>query len=112
MGLTGGYSEVQLNADTYQITVAGNGYTSADRAEKIGLLRAADLTIKSGYQRFVVLSGGVANQYAGNALVVVNRIGGTVIATGGEAISKPGGGLVIRFVKPSDPAFASALDAN
>ena len=112
MGFTGGYSEVQLNADTYQITVAGNGYTSADRAQKIALLRASELTLNAGYQRFVALSGNVSQQYAGNAPVVVNAFGNTAIASGGEPIMKPGGNLTIHFVKPSDPAFASAFDAS
>lgn len=112
MGALGGYSDIQLNADTYQITVAGNGYTSSDRAQKIALLRAADLTLKAGYQRFVVLSGNVSSQYAGNAPVVMNTFGNTVIASGGEAITKPGGNLIIRLVKPTDPGFATALDAN
>lgn len=111
MSATGGYSEVQLNADTYQITVAGNGYTSTDRAQKIGLLRASELTLSAGFKRFVVVGGGVGQQYAGNAPVVANAIGNTVIATGGGPIMKPGGSLVIHFVAPTDPAFATALDA-
>lgn len=111
MSFTGGYSEVQLNADTYQITVAGNGYTSTDRAQKIGLLRASELTLAAGFTRFVVVGGGVGQQYAGNAPVVANVIGNTVIASGGGPIMKPGGALVIHFVAPADPAFATALDA-
>jgi hypothetical protein len=112
MGFSGGYSEVQLNADTYQILVAGNGYTSTDRAQKIALLRAADLTIAAGFKRFVVLSGNVSQQYAGNAPVVANAVGNTVIASGGEPINKPSGGMTFHFVSPTDPAFASAMDAE
>jgi hypothetical protein len=112
MGMTGGYSEIKLNEDTYQVTVAGNGYTSADRAQKIALLRACDLTIQVGFQRFVIAGGNVDNKYAGNAPVVVNTFGNTAIASGGEAIMKPGGNLTIHFVKPADPAYATAMDAN
>jgi hypothetical protein len=112
VGLTGGYSEVKLNSNTYQITVSGNGYTSADRAQKIALLRAADLTVQNGYSRFVVVGGGVSNQYAGTTPVFVNRIGGTFIASGGDAIVKPGGSMTIRMVNQSDPLFANAIDAN
>jgi hypothetical protein len=112
MGFTGGFSEVQLNADTYQITVAGNGYTSADRAQKIALLRACDLTLKAGFQRFVVVGGNVSQQYAGTSPVVVNTFGSTTVATGGDAIMKPGGNLTIHFVRPTEPAFANAMDAN
>ncbi|HEY1979285.1 MAG TPA: hypothetical protein VGH13_04300 [Xanthobacteraceae bacterium] len=112
MGFTGGFSEAQLNPDTYQFTVAGDGYTSADRAQKIALLRASELTLKAGYRRFVALSGNVSQQYVGNAPVVVNMIGNTAIATGGGAIMKPGGNLTIHFVKASDPSFAGAFDAS
>jgi uncharacterized lipoprotein YajG len=69
MGATGGYSELKLNEDTYLVTVAGNGYTSADRAQKIALLRAAELTIQSGFQRFIIVSGSVDNKYAGNVVL-------------------------------------------
>ena len=112
MGFTGGYSEVQLNADTYQITVAGNGYTSTDRAQKIALLRASELTLSAGYRRFTVLGGNVSQQYAGSTPVVANAYGNTVIASGGEPINKPGGAMTIHFVSPSDPAYSSALDAE
>ena len=111
MSLTGGYSEVQLNSDTYQITVAGNGYTSTDRAEKIALLRASELTSSSGYKRFAVLSGNGSQKYAGSTPIVANAIGNTVIASGGYPIDKPGGSLIIHFVSPADPAFSTALDA-
>ncbi len=68
--------------------------------------------MNAGFQRFVALSGNVSQQYAGNAPVVVNTFGNTAIATGGRAIMKPGGNLTIHFVKPTDPAFASAFDAS
>jgi hypothetical protein len=59
-GLMGGYSEVQLNADTFQVSVRGNAYTSNDRAQKIALLRAAELTLAAGAERFATLGGGSA----------------------------------------------------
>jgi uncharacterized protein (UPF0261 family) len=111
-GLMGGYSEVQLNADTFQISVQGNAYTSTDRAQKIALLRAAELTLAAGAEHFVMLGGGVSRNYAGSAPVVVNQAGNTLIASGGDAIVKPSGSYTIRIVHPNDPAFGSALDAR
>lgn len=112
MSFSGGYSEVRLNAETIQISVAGNGYTSTERARNIALLRAADLTLESGFKRFVVLGGQVGQEYAGSTPVVVNRIGNTMYASGGDEIQKPSGTLTVRLVGPNDPAFANAFDAD
>jgi hypothetical protein len=111
-GLMGGYSEVQLNADTFQISVQGNAYTSTGRAQKIALLRAAELTLAAGAERFVMLGGGVSQNYAGSSSVVVTQAGNTLIASGGEPIVKPSGSYTIRIVRPNDPAFGSAFDAR
>lgn len=112
MGFSGGFEEVKLSQDTYRIRVSGNGYTSTGRAENIALLRAAELTLQDGFERFVILSGGVQQGAAGSTPVVVNRIGDSLIATGGDTVFKPGGGLIIRMVGKADPAFAGALDAR
>lgn len=111
-GFTGGYSETQLSADIWQINVIGNGYTSTQRARSIALLRAAELTLRAGRQRFVLLGGDVSQQYAGSTPIMANRIGGTIFVSGGDAISKPEGSIIIRTVTPADPAFATALDAR
>lgn len=112
MGYTGGYSEVQLNTNTWQIEVAANGYTSAQRARKIALMRAADLTLKSGATKFIILGGGVNNEYAGSTPVTVSQVGRNVYATGGDSIYKPSGTLVIQIVKKGEPAFENAFDAS
>jgi hypothetical protein len=111
-GAMGGYSELKLNSDTFQIDVAGNGYTSSERARNIAMLRACELVTAAGFDRFVIVSGGVQQEYAGSTPVVANRVGNTVIASGGDAITKPNGNLIVRGVRPSDPAYAGALDAK
>lgn len=108
----GGYSDIQLNADTFQIDVAGNGYTSVDRARNIAMLRACDLMAAHGFDRFVIVSGAVTQDYAGSTPVVANRVGNTVIASGGDAIIEPNGNLLVRGVRPNDPAYPGALDVK
>ena len=111
-GLTGGYDEIRLNEMTYQITVKGNGYTSSERARDLALLRAADLTLGAGFDRFAVVEGGVDQRQAGFTPGQVNRIGNTIFATPATPIVKPTGSLVIRLVGKKDPAYAGALDAT
>ena len=53
-GFTGGFSEVPLSATTYQITVNGNGFTSASKVKEMGLLRSAELAKMSGYNYFIL----------------------------------------------------------
>lgn len=109
---SGGFSEIRLNEDTYQISVQGNGYTSTERARNIALLRAAELTLQAGGTRFVVIDGQVAQQFAGTTPIQANRIGNSVFVSGGDAIRKPEGTYTVRIVRTNDPAYATALDAK
>ena len=111
-GFGGGYSEIRLNEDTYTISVAGNGYTSQDRARNIALLRASDLTLQAGYDRFALLDGGVQSQVAGTTPITAQVIGNTVIESGGDAIIKPHAQYTVKMLRPASPMYASSLDAR
>lgn len=110
-GLGGGFSDVQLNADTFQIDVRGNGYTTQERARNIALLRASDLVLAHGFDRFVVVSGG-GHVDSSVTPLVSNVVGRTVITTGGDIVNKPNVNFLVRGVRPSDPAYAGAIDAK
>lgn len=60
-GLTGGFSETKLAPDTVQIRFNGNGYTKRERTNDFAMLRAAEVCLESGYNYFVVLSGGTSS---------------------------------------------------
>ena len=47
-GLSGGFSETQLDTNVFKVSFRGNGYTHAERAEDLALLRSAELTLKNG----------------------------------------------------------------
>jgi hypothetical protein len=53
--VSGGYSDVRIAPDRYRISFAGNNLTSRDRVEGYLLYRAAELTLQSGYDSFVIL---------------------------------------------------------
>ena len=107
----GGYTDVQLNATTFRISVEGNGYTSTDRAQKIALLRAADLTLQSGGTHFIVEGQNIASQQVGVTPATATIVGGTLIVNQGSPIIKPNGTMIMRIVRAGDPLFSTAYDA-
>ena len=53
-GLTGGYSQIQINEKTWQVTFRGNGYTSKNRAQKFAMRRAAEITLEQDFTHFII----------------------------------------------------------
>ncbi len=63
-GLSGGFSEIQLDKNVFQVSFQGNAYTATQRVEEMALLRAADLTRRNGFRYFIVLGSQSGNQTA------------------------------------------------
>jgi hypothetical protein len=103
MGLTGGYDEVRLAPDLYRVSVQGNGYTTPARAEKIMLLRAAELALQNGYPKFIVEN---REGHSDQQLVY------TGIYTGYSTIARPRAAMVVRLIKANDPRASTAYDAR
>jgi len=57
-GLSGGFSETQLDTNVWEVSFRGNGYTSKERVRDFGLLRASELTLQNGYSYFLVMNEG------------------------------------------------------
>lgn len=55
--ITGGYSDIQIDKNTFQVSFKGNSRTSMERSVDFGLLRSAELTINNGYKYFTILKG-------------------------------------------------------
>lgn len=53
--VSGGYSEQRLGEGRYYVNFAGNTLTSRDRVEGYLLYRAAELTVRDGYDTFVIV---------------------------------------------------------
>ena len=53
--VSGGYSETKLGEDRYRVNFEGNSLTSRDRVEGYLLYRAAELTVRDGYEWFLIL---------------------------------------------------------
>ena len=53
-GNSGGFSEVQWDDHTFQVSFHGNRSTTIERAQELTLLRSADLTLQNGFSYFVI----------------------------------------------------------
>tara|TARA_R110002124_G_C8774391_1_gene500238 strand:+ start:228 stop:773 length:546 start_codon:yes stop_codon:yes gene_type:complete len=116
-GLTGGYSETQLDENVFKVAFNGNGYTGREQVADFTLLRSAELTMQSGYKYFVIVNAksytsnstyttpktattnvnantyGTANVYGNNATYNEN--------TYGTVTTKVSGGQTYNISKPS-----------
>ena len=52
---SGGYSKARVGEARYRVTFAGNSLTARDRVEGYLLYRAAELTVRDGYDWFLIL---------------------------------------------------------
>ena len=50
-----GFSEWARDSSTWEVSFIGNGYTTQETADRYALFRAAELTVGSGYNSFIVL---------------------------------------------------------
>lgn len=59
-GIGGGYEDIRLSEDTFEIRARGNGYSSESHTRNIVLLRAAELAIQNGFTHFAILDGSMS----------------------------------------------------
>lgn len=55
----GGYSEVRLGEDRYEVVFTGNRLTSREQVETYLLYRAAELTLQAGFEWFLIEQQGM-----------------------------------------------------
>lgn len=54
-GLSGGFTETQLDTNVFKVSFQGNGYTKAEKAEDLALLRSAEITLNNGFSHFLIV---------------------------------------------------------
>lgn len=64
MGFTGGFEETRDAEDTFTVRFKGNGYTTLERATDLTMLRAAELTIKNGFQYYELIKRDVYSEHS------------------------------------------------
>ena len=121
-GFRGGYSDVQLDSNTFNVEFRGNGYTRRQTVEIYLLYRCAQLTAEAGYDYFVVVgrdvdaknqlfatAGNYTSNTTGNASFYGNTAYGAATTTGTYnppqifSITKYGGTTTIKAFKGSKP---------
>lgn len=54
-GLSGGFSETQLDTNVFVVSFKGNGYTDEEKASDFALLRSAEIAINNGFKYFTIV---------------------------------------------------------
>lgn len=104
-GFSGGFSETQLDTNVFRVSFRGNGYTRAERAEELALLRSAELTLKNGFTHFAIIDGRTREQ--SGTYTTPTQLYTTVNATAygnsayGTAHTTTYGGQTFHISKPS-----------
>lgn len=65
-GMTGGYSDIQLDKNVFKVTFKGNGFTRQNTASDFALLQSAELTLKHGFKYFKIVD---ANKYLNSSKI-------------------------------------------
>lgn len=113
-GATGGFSELQLDSDSWRITFNGNGFSNAQRAQDFAMLRACQITLEHGFTCFSIIRQQDQTEHSqfttpGSTYTTANVYGNSYQSTTtyypGQTynINKPSSGLVIK-------AYASKPD--
>ena len=122
-GFSGGYTDMCIQDDIYQVSFNANGYTGSQKAADFALLRCAEMALEKGCKYFSVLNensdsktslhttptttynSGNVNMY-GTGNYASGSYSGYSQTTGGQihSISKPTTRYMIRILKekPSD----------
>lgn len=111
-GFTGGFSESRLDETVYRVSYQGNAYTSLEKASDFAMMRAAELTVRAGYDWFAVMDSSNQTsqttyttpkyyQTQGSAYVSGNNINinTTTREYGGQqyVITKPGQSIIVKM---------------
>lgn len=131
MGFAGGFEETPLAANVYKIHTRGNAFASPSKVKAIALVRAAELTLNNGYDRFLIHSlenweksqtvrtSPGSYRSSGSAFVTPGA-GGSAFVTGQSTttytppsytkFSKPHSELVVQMLKPGDAGYENGLN--
>jgi hypothetical protein len=131
-GFMGGYTDSRLDSNTVRVSFYGNHHTARETVENDMLYRCAEVTLKDGYDYFVIVSGdttptygsyttpGTYNQYTNTTLNINGSNGYASSST--QGYYQPGqtihtrkfeSTVMIKMFKGKKPMdFTNAYDAH
>ena len=103
-GMTGGFSETQLDENVFRVRFNGNGYTSGERAADFTLLRSAELARNHGYPFFIIVQASAGSSYSTYTTPVQSHTTASATSYGntayGSAHTTTSGGETYLIAKP------------
>lgn len=104
MGLLGGVSAARIDEQTVQIRAQGNAYTDVAKIQTFVILRAAEETIKDGFDGFQIAGAQDDSKLAVTPGVAVAS-GTTITYMPAMGVPMPGGIATIIMLRRADPAW-------
>lgn len=104
-GLSGGFTETQLDTNVWKVSFRGNGYTKGDKAEDFAMLRSAELALANGFTHFAFASSKTGVETSTMTTPTTSYTSGSAGAYGnniyGSSTTRTYGGDTIFISKPS-----------
>ena len=104
-GFSGGFTETQLDTNVFRVSFRGNGYTSAERAEEMALLRSAEVAMKNGFTHFAVVDAASRSRHSTVTTPTQSTTTGSLSVYGNTATgitrTTTSGGQSFLIAKPS-----------
>ena len=107
-GNLGGYSETQLDTNSFKVDYKGNAYTAREHAQDYVLLRSAEVTLEHGFSHFIIVDAQQDEQVQliDNPVTTSTRqkarVKGNTMRVKSETITAGGGVTVHRHPRMSN----------
>jgi hypothetical protein len=115
-GVAGGYTDNRIDENTFSISVDTNGFTSQQTTSMHALYRAAELTVESGFDYFVIFGRESNPTSMGMVMPSTSTTYGRTTTTGATTVLPmvfPNSTLLIKSFKGTKPeGNANAYDAR
>jgi hypothetical protein len=115
-GLTGGFTEKQLEPEIWRLNYGGNGYTTVETVQTYWLYRASELSLEKGYDGFEILTPirfvGLPELRPGEIQFAHATPVYIPIYTGGGSVSAGFEGDIRLLKKPLSPKPPAVFDAR
>lgn len=107
----GGYTDRQLDNNTYRIEFKGNGYTRLETVDIYLLYRCAELTIEKGYDYFVIVTKDNIGSTSYSTTSTINPNGG--VSTSNRSFTRYTATAIIKaYIGKKHDNEATAFDAR